>query len=101
MSEYDTETGSVRSAAGSPSAAGMPQGGQPGALQGGQARTAWSIAAQQCGHASTNGSDRAAAELSWKEKYLALFTRSLQLEFKVGYLRCATLSSCGSNYGRQ
>lgn len=52
-------------------------------INGGQARTAW---ATQPGHRHAGRSSN--TELSWKERYLASFTRTLQLEFKVRLCVC-------------
>ena len=74
-----------------------------GAVEGGQARLAWSSrplvggrGAKAAGGGGTTADssrgDAAAEDLGWKEKYLALFTRTLQLEFKV--LRCRPPQHC-------
>jgi hypothetical protein len=76
------------------SAASVTVAGQAADVKGGQARLAWSTrppagsrgakAAGGSGSAAdANRNDAAAEDLGWKEKYLALFTRTLQLEFKV------------------
>ncbi len=52
-------------------------------INGGQARTAW--ATQPGNHHAGRSSN---TELSWKERYLASFTRTLQLEFKVRLCVC-------------
>lgn len=75
-------------------AAGGAAAGPPANVEGGQARLAWSsrpLAGGRSGKAiggggttaDSNCSNAAAEDLGWKEKYLALFTRTLQLEFKV------------------